>query len=368
MWVNAAALLAWLIVWYAAAPSPDTYDISATLLRSGDALRTCLRELGTASNPPWLAVYGDSLGRGVFFDLLSALNGSSSGAPHPGHFANYSAGCTLEEERPPTLRRKCGGFAYDVSLGSGPPLRPAPLAPPTDPPGGGGAPRLARLTFRLKTFSWEPAFDEAWLRQLRQAARLPDVLLLSFGIWDMQYPPGAAAGEAGAAAFSEALGRFLAALERALHRRNRPRPRVYWLAVTAVAQARLPAWKRPRMSASLAQRYTELAEMTRLEAPAAPPSPSRICHATRQVQRARRASAPARRHRRGGHVSQRPRPPGALTRRRPLPGGALAQPRGALPAPRPMPRLAGARDEAAGESGGGAAESWCCYKVKSKVK
>jgi hypothetical protein len=39
----------------------------------------------------------------------------------------------------------------------------------------------------------------------------------------------------------------------------RARPRLFWLSVTTVADERLPAWKRPRMSASLARRYNELA-------------------------------------------------------------------------------------------------------------
>ena len=46
-----------------------------------------------------------------------------------------------------------------------------------------------RLSYRLKTFTWEPAFDDRWLAELRSSSRLPEVLLLGFGIWDMQVPP-----------------------------------------------------------------------------------------------------------------------------------------------------------------------------------
>ena len=35
--------------------------------------------------------------------------------------------------------------------------------------------------------------------------------------------------------------------------------RVFWLSLTAVASERLPAWKRPRMNASLARAYNQLA-------------------------------------------------------------------------------------------------------------
>ena len=133
----------------------------------------------------------------------------------------------------------------------------------------------ARLTFRLKTFAWEPEFDEQWLRSLRRGRRLPDALLLSFGIWDMQYPPENEPNR-GLAAFATALRRFLAALDKALGggseasvragsarqldgRRSARRPKLFWLSVTAVADGRLPAWKRPRMSAALARRYNEVA-------------------------------------------------------------------------------------------------------------
>ena len=131
----------------------------------------------------------------------------------------------------------------------------------------------ARLTFRLKTFAWEPEFDEQWLRSLRRGRRLPDALLLSFGIWDMQYPPENDP-EKGLVAFATALHRFLASLDKALgggseasvrsgtasqlDGRTR-RPKLYWLSVTAVADMRLPAWKSPRMSAALARRYNEVA-------------------------------------------------------------------------------------------------------------
>ena len=79
---------------------------------------------------------------------------------------------------------------------------------------------------------------------------------------DMQYAPNNDV-ERGVAAFGVALRRFLAAMDAALHARaakgGLTRPRLYWLSVTAVADDRLPLWKRPRMSASLARRYNALA-------------------------------------------------------------------------------------------------------------
>jgi hypothetical protein len=125
----------------------------------------------------------------------------------------------------------------------------------------------ARLSYRLKTFTHEPAFDSPWFDALRHAARLPDLLLLSSGIWDMQYPPDDAPSK-GADAFVNALRAFLAELESALqpaHPRGRHRmrtrrlPRIFWLTVTAVSDAKLPQWKRPRMSTERARQYNALA-------------------------------------------------------------------------------------------------------------
>ena len=121
------------------------------------------------------------------------------------------------------------------------------------PPRGGPA----RLSFRLKTFTWEPEYDVRWLKALKHVRRPPDALLLSFGIWDMQYPP-ADDPEKGLLSFETALVAFLDRLERATRRLGR-RTEVFWLSVTAVADARLPEWKRPRMSAALAKRYNEIA-------------------------------------------------------------------------------------------------------------
>ena len=217
---------------------------------------------------PWLAVYGDSLSRGVFFDTVELLNGSMAANPehvHPGHNANYSADCTVMEARPPLRRQKCGGFAFDWRWPSSAADAHGRVTAARTPAGGDFASPVAtraavaaRLSFRLKTFAWEPAFDEAWLRALRRGRRLPDALLLSFGIWDMQYPPDESPRR-GVDAFLAALTTFLSALEDALAERPRARPRLLWLSVTAVADAQLPLWKRPRMSARLARRYNELA-------------------------------------------------------------------------------------------------------------
>ena len=238
-------------------------DITAHQLQR--CLRTLRRPHGPNEETPWLAVYGDSLGRAIFFDTVDALNRSTRARPttvedfvHPGHSANYSKDCTLFEERPPLHRRKCGGFAFDWHQGNRT-LQVAPDGHNACPAAGGGA----RLSFRLKTFAGDPAIDEPWLQALQRVRRPPDAVLLSFGIWDMQYPP-MSNPEQGVAAFEASLTRFLAAFDGAIGKFH-PRPPVFWLSVTAVTNAKLPEWKRSRMSASLSQRYTALAR-PRLEA------------------------------------------------------------------------------------------------------
>lgn len=185
---------------------------------------------------------------------------------HPGHSANYSHDCTILEKRPPGYRSKCGGFVVDWVAGSqegaARAAQPAPGGNDACPTvvvrtATGMASHMARLSFRLKTFTWERPFDEPWLHALRRARRAPDALLLSFGIWDMQYPP-ADHPERGLQAFGVAVRRFLEHLGRSLRRYDR-RPRLFWLTVMAVTDAKLPEWKRPRMSADLARRYNELA-------------------------------------------------------------------------------------------------------------
>lgn len=255
-----------------------------------DALQ-CLARIGSTGRDRWLAVYGDSLTRGVFFDVVTMLNDTSSAAaarsspPHPGHSANYSEGCLRLERRPPINRLKCGAFAYEMPFTDpaathrAGQLLQGPDWPP--PRGRGAAARLAhrgqrtlrrlRLSYRLKTFTWEPAFDSPWLAELGAGTRLPDVLLLGFGIWDMQYPPDGEPSR-GLGAFARSVEAFLAVLDetvRAVQRKQHqlrpaggrpPRPRLLWLTVAAVSDSRLPSWKRPRMSAALAARYNEAAE------------------------------------------------------------------------------------------------------------
>lgn len=237
-------------------------------LGASEALR-CLASLSTAPEP-WLAIFGDSLSRGAFFDIVELLNGSSASATspaHPGHSANFSEGCTIMEARPPTNRSKCGGFEFVVPLARGgdvaaawAPGRVAGRAAGalgSPPPPGGAAPRRLRLSYRLKTFTWEPLFDDPFLTALPSGT--PDVLLTSFGIWDMQYPPS---GEAalGLGAFNASLRHFVAAVQEAWGRRGGgPQTRQMWLTVTAVSDAKLPDWKRPRMSTQRAREYNLLA-------------------------------------------------------------------------------------------------------------
>ena len=71
------------------------------------------------------------------------------------------------EARPPLLRPKCGAFDFVVQL----PTERAGMVQPTMAQGvlqplplHLAAERLLRLSFRLKTFTWESEFDEPWLR------------------------------------------------------------------------------------------------------------------------------------------------------------------------------------------------------------
>ena len=257
--------------------------------RTPEQVQQCVRALAgqAAGAPAWLAVYGDSLARGVFFDTVEALNYSEAAAAvrlrsapssvHMGHFANYSTDCAIVESRPPLRRPKCGGFAFDwwpdptARTGAAAVRAVASALPST------AARKRPHLSFRLKTFTWEPEFDRSWLRAIRRARVLPDALLLSFGIWDMQYPPDNEPGR-GVDAFRSALRNFLSAFEAALDPRPyrhrvtrgdaddaaensalRRRPRLFWLTVPAVSQQRLPEWKRPRMNAALARQYNAVA-------------------------------------------------------------------------------------------------------------
>ena len=261
--VHIAALVATFVVVYLLSTglrAAAALDDSAWPVRTATELRQCI---GSAEMP-WLAVYGDSLARGIFFDTVELFNTSTSAMQpasppqHPGHAANYSSNCTLIERRPPLRRPKCGAFAFDAS-GHGTVHAAVLAATPSD---AWPASSDLRLSFRLKTHTWEPEFDRPWLASLRHARRLPDVLLLSCGIWDMQYPPENDPSQ-GAAAFVTALRRFLVALDGAMRgsaqSRRWRRPRIFWLSVTAVADAKLPAWKRPRMSAAFARQYNALA-------------------------------------------------------------------------------------------------------------
>jgi hypothetical protein len=55
-------------------PVHGTDEADLVRLMSIQDLLHCLRAL----DPPWLAVYGDSLTRGIFFNIVSLLNGSDS--------------------------------------------------------------------------------------------------------------------------------------------------------------------------------------------------------------------------------------------------------------------------------------------------
>ena len=182
------------------AGGPAVHDVAAQRremqgheMRGRDVV-SCFDRLSIADEPLF-AVYGDSLTRGVFFDVATLLNSSSTGVGsdvvHPGHGANYSDDCTIFETRPPLRRLKCGGFEYAAPLTQDDLHRTGRVVTPERLAGAGlGRMRQLRMTYRLKTFTWEEEFDTPWLESLRHAPRLPDVLLLGFGVWDMQYPPG----------------------------------------------------------------------------------------------------------------------------------------------------------------------------------
>ena len=246
---------------------------------------------GRPSRPgwdPWIVAYGDSLTRGVFFNLVELLNSTDPLATHihAGHSANYSLGCARVQTRPPLNRSKCAAFEYTMRLDAGAGGAVVPLSQAggrrSHPPSGAdgelllSAPSSRRgelqLSFSLKTFGWEPAFDEDWLRALRSARRRPDAIVVGFGLWDMLYPP-ANDPTRGVDHFRAALARFARELRAALGDGRRSGPvgtastrgtsssafprgtRVYWLTLPAIAASRLPAWKRGRMSDEYARAY-----------------------------------------------------------------------------------------------------------------
>ena len=66
--------------------------------RTPARVQSCINNLRwphAGSEPPWIAVYGDSLARGIYFDTLEALNSSSEAAlpdaSQPAHAARRSS-------------------------------------------------------------------------------------------------------------------------------------------------------------------------------------------------------------------------------------------------------------------------------------
>ena len=70
-------LLLLLLFW------PQPTDLNAIDGRLLSRLRACVERLHVANDGevPWLAVYGDSLARGIFFDVVDALNSSGTTLP-----------------------------------------------------------------------------------------------------------------------------------------------------------------------------------------------------------------------------------------------------------------------------------------------
>ncbi|OLQ10129.1 hypothetical protein AK812_SmicGene6176 [Symbiodinium microadriaticum] len=97
---------------------------------------------------------------GVFFDLVSLLNGSAD-TIHPGHSANYTENCVSLERRPPTNREKCGGFDFILPaavVGPGRIQAAALLLP--------AAPGDLRLSYRLVVGAWVAlgAVETLWVQ------------------------------------------------------------------------------------------------------------------------------------------------------------------------------------------------------------
>ena len=109
--LTALAFLALLLLlalrYYPTGGAPEASASGAVLtpLCGRDVLR-CASGLDPQ---PWFVVYGDSVSRGLFFDIAELIEASpggragcaalGSGQPHPGHSANYSDNCVLFERR-----------------------------------------------------------------------------------------------------------------------------------------------------------------------------------------------------------------------------------------------------------------------------
>ncbi|KAG8457742.1 hypothetical protein KFE25_013248 [Diacronema lutheri] len=241
----------------------------------------------------WIVFVGDSVTRGIFFDLLDLAAGTRRAelraAPHAGHAADFSDGC-LQTRRagaynrtrcamwdyalcppadrasdgapPERARRALGGRRWRVCVpadgascrGSARAPRAAPAADADAPCGSvrapapataacpGGARAALRLTYYAKAYADEPCVDAPLVDALARARAPPDALVVGVGLWDMLY-----ARERGAAPFGAAVRALLARLRAA-----GVRAPVAWLEVTAVAERALPPFKRGVMSTAAA--------------------------------------------------------------------------------------------------------------------
>ena len=260
---------------------------------------------------PWLFVHGDSTARALYFDLATLLNRSVHAVladeVHPGHAANFSTNCARMESRPPLHRRKCSAFELSAPLPTvRTPYAAGALAAGTLATAEASRSdgrikrrllkqvhaRRLRLSFRLKAFGWESDLDERILSELEQSPRLPDALIVGFGLWDMQYPPGfdppssgtpmlgaasaAALRRAGLVAFNASARRYVRALSGVLRRgaaqgaaqggslanggkgRRRRTTRLLFLRVGALSSERLPPWKRSHMDSELSVQYSAI--------------------------------------------------------------------------------------------------------------
>lgn len=266
-------------------------------------VRRCLRSR-------WVVFIGDSVARGIFFDLLDLAAASRAAdaraAPHAGHSPEYMQGCLQTRHAGAFNRTRCAMWDFALCP-SAPAVTKAADTAPTPiagarrarhraqlrvcVPGGGtascregarawrepagpdsvaacgemrapappdaacpdGATPALRLTFFAKSYVSEPCVDAPLLAALTAAPQTaaPSALVVGVGLWDMLYTRGSAA------VFGSGVRALLAGMRAA-----GVRAPIAWLEVTAIAEAKLPPFKRGIMSTAAA------AELNALAAPA----------------------------------------------------------------------------------------------------
>lgn len=214
-----------------------------------------------------IAFVGDSVVRGIYFDVVALLNGSRPlalrAAPHPGHNASYDADCLQFKSRGAYNLSRCVlwdhaicGERRKAMAGA---VRPLPGLEPfavagSPAPCGAVRPRAVqpstcrtRLTFFNKAFAADPCVDASIMAVLSKGPAPPAVLVLGLGLWDMLYTKRPKA-------FAEGLRAFLLAVRRVPFT-----GRILWLTVTAMVEDKLPVFKRQVMTTAMAARLNAVA-------------------------------------------------------------------------------------------------------------